>query len=473
MPKSKMKDHTNLKSKKQLVPPLLNMGDLSITLRSWSKERMPEYIWLGLLRDSDKRENFFEKVLEFKSYIQKNNININFFSFSNILKLTNDEKDKFFKAVLKIFPNVDFDCLCVVSHNDPKVREHFYNSKISNDERIEKLRIICEKMYDRYSEISIDIRFVISIIWNSKLFIHDKLDHTIEAIKYFPLAKVGSEKYREYSVMISAFEVGISGMTTCDYSEYFYKEMYLMDSCNPMVVEFAPNDSKNSTFDNIKNIDEIVENLKTIKDDSRIEVVCGLLAYIKRICLEIINSDLEESIIARLGIRTIMEIYVNIKYMNKAQLLNANIWDEFKEYGIGKLKKVYKISEENNYLDVESSHKDNNYLKLLTNEFRSEEFIPISYSNFDEKPFRNKFIDVDEKNLYDTLYNYDTSFTHGNWGSIIESVLLLCDNSLHNYHRTSDMEGQQKLKSVSSDLNLILVKLINYIKESVVKEYNE
>ena len=51
MKHSKIYQHEN--TGKELIPPFLK-GELGSTihLHSWLRERVPEYIWLGLLRDS-------------------------------------------------------------------------------------------------------------------------------------------------------------------------------------------------------------------------------------------------------------------------------------------------------------------------------------------------------------------------------------------------------------------------------------
>ena len=55
----------------ELIPPFMK-GELGkvISLHSWSTERLPEYVWIGLLRDSciDKKD-YFKKMYLLKEYI--------------------------------------------------------------------------------------------------------------------------------------------------------------------------------------------------------------------------------------------------------------------------------------------------------------------------------------------------------------------------------------------------------------------
>ena len=68
MKHSKLDQHTN--SNRQLIPPFLT-GEIGerIELHSWSQERLPEYLWIGMLRNSVDRKTFFNKMWYLKEYI--------------------------------------------------------------------------------------------------------------------------------------------------------------------------------------------------------------------------------------------------------------------------------------------------------------------------------------------------------------------------------------------------------------------
>ena len=128
---------------------------------------------------------------------------------------------------------------------------------------------------------------------------------------------------------------------------------------------------------------------------------------------------------------------------------------------------IYKrIKEGITYAD-NCTHFDNIMLELLTNETKSEEFLKVSFKDFADKNVRQKFIIVDEKDLYDTYYDYDTCFSHGYWGAIRESSLLICDNPAHNFHNVADTECNQKLISCYDDLCFLIDKIITIMKEEL------
>ena len=91
----------------------------------------------------------------------------------------------------------------------------------------------------------------------------------------------------------------------------------------------------------------------------------------------------------------------------------------------------------------------------------------VSFKDFADKNVRQRFIEVDEKDLYDTYYDYDTCFSHRYWGAIRESSLLICDNPAHNYHSVADTECEQKLVNCCNDLIFLLDKIISIMNDEI------
>ena len=94
-----------------------------------------------------------------------------------------------------------------------------------------------------------------------------------------------------------------------------------------------------------------------------------------------------------------------------------------------------------------------------------EEFIDIDLKYFDQSGIREKSIEANEKETYDILYDYDSSFVHGLWGSIRESSMLLCDNVNHKYHTVPDVYNKQKLPSILRDTEKSILKIMHTIND--------
>lgn len=113
----------------------------------------------------------------------------------------------------------------------------------------------------------------------------------------------------------------------------------------------------------------------------------------------------------------------------------------------------------------DDSHFDGRFIQELVNEFKDEEFINMDTRYFDNQNIRVKAESVGEKSLYGLYYDYDSSFEHGLWGAIRESVLLKCNNPAHKYHCIPDIEDQNRLKSVLPDCIMVMNKTICFLDE--------
>lgn len=463
MKHSKLDQHVN--ENRELVPPFL-VGDMGkmLKLHSWSQERMPEYLWVGLLRESVDRKSFFDKMWHLKEYIL-NSYDDDIGRFSTILKLPSGKKIELFNKIKELFGNHILDPLIVVSYFDNDLRKAFYDNNITNNERIQKIEDVAKKIYDRYDEMAVDIRYIAIILKLNKLrFMEGQI--VIEALTKYPTTSFDDPIMEMYKLEISSLE-GMSFEDEWEYSKYFYEELYLMSDCNPLVINFGENTKREQLRDKLIDIRNLLIKSEEIKYDHKKDVIMGNLAYIYKMINEIYTSNLENSIISRLVMRTLVEVYINLKFISLQESNKKDIWESYKDYGSGKYKNIYKKIEEEKSICPENSHLEKNLLKILANELKSEEFITIDFKNFANKSIRQKFIDVNEKDLYDVFYDYDTCFTHGYWSAIRESALLICDNPLHNYHSVPDTNGDQKLIDISSDYVYILNKIIDVVKKEL------
>lgn len=466
---SKIKEHERNGS--ELIPPFLKgkMGEI-IQLHSWSRERVPEYLWIGILRNSckDKKE-YFNKMYFLKEYLL-NNYEEPVEKFSKILKMSIEDKKPIFLEIKKIFGEHVLDPLNVVSYFDKELRDCFYDKSKNNDDRISLIKDVVDKMYERYSEFAMDVRYIVIILRQKKIHFLEEMKDSImiEALQKYPFLEYDDPMMEIYTCSLSSFEgMDFAMGDSYDYSKYFYEEMYLMTDCNPIILTFEENVDYDNLKDKLMELRTLLIKSNEIKYDDKKDVIIGNITYVYKIINEIMVNNLGNTIISRLALRTITEIYVNLKFLCLKSKSEPKIWESFKDYGSGKYKIIYKRIEEGISTATDCMHFNNDILKMLSNEAKSEEFIKVSFSNFANKKVRQKFIDVDEKDLYDTYYDYDTCFSHGYWGAIRESSLLLCDNSVHNYHSVSDVECQQKLICCYTDMCFLLNKIIKIMNDEL------
>lgn len=73
----------------------------------------------------------------------------------------------------------------------------------------------------------------------------------------------------------------------------------------------------------------------------------GLVCYIFKIYKEIVEKNLQNDVSGRILFRTMLETYINMKYIMTQEEDIPDVYERFKAYGIGKYKLVMaKIREE-------------------------------------------------------------------------------------------------------------------------------
>ena len=459
MKNSTIKQHKQIG--KELVPPFMQepLGSI-MHLCSWSKERLPEYIWIGILRNScNNKKDYFKKFYHLKEYMLKT-LEEPTDKFSTILKLKREDKISLFEKIKEVFGDKVLDPIIIVSNFDKDLRDSFLDKSNTNNKRISTINEIIKKMYDRHCDFAMDVRYSALILKINKIYFPSNDMIIKDAIQKYPLLENDNPLIDMYKISLSSLEEMDFFDSTYDYSKYFYEEMYLMTDCNPKIIVYPKTGDIDLLTTKIRELKKLILKSEEIKSDDKRDVIVGNIVYIYKIVKEIIDNNLYDSIVSRFILRTITEVIVNIKFLCSQEKDNPDIWEAFKDYGNSKYKMIYKRIEEGTTLNDNCKHFDEVMLKLLANETKSEEFLKVSFKDFADKNVRQKFILVDEKDLYDTYYDYDTCFTHGYWGAIRESSLLTCDNPAHNYHSVADTECNQKLINCCDDLIFLIDKII-------------
>jgi len=202
---------------------------------------------------------------------------------------------------------------------------------------------------------------------------------------------------------------------------------------------------------------------KSLSED-KFDVMIGSTQYALKIFIEIYEKSLGNNILGRHGIRTIIEIYIMLKYLLKTESEKPYIWEEYKLYGISKYKLILLKAREIN-LD-KKSHFIPPIADALVNEIRWEEYIDVDLKYFDKQGIREKSIQVGEKELFDLFYDYDSNYSHGLWGAIRESSMLYCDNANHPQHIIPDIHSNQLSPDVKSDCAKIIKKIFVILTEN-------
>ena len=310
---------------------------------------------------------------------------------------------------------------------------------------------------------------------DGKIHISENCSNTIETLQNYQFTSHDAPEMALYRSSIRAMEIALCSIEESKYYLYFWEVVNDLDECNIYAIKNEKGEPMDEFIEDTKNELQYTYSKLTINElnvHKKNEILIGIATYAYKLMNEIKKYNLYNTISARLILRTILDCYINIKFLVKEEQKNKQIWDEFKLYGLGQYKKNYKKNIEKGSIVTHFSPK---FLELLVNEEKNEEFLVIDFGNFSKKTIRDKAIQIDELNLYETTYEYDTQYGHGYWGAIRESSMLMCDNVLHNYHNVPDFDDEIILPDISKDAKLIMIKIMKVLDTQLElnKEYGE
>lgn len=457
----------HLRKKGVFITPLNQIGNLQIN--SWIKDRLPEYLWIGLiLNHYEDRNEGLEKCLRILTYIK--NLNLDFYVplFSKIINLQENLQVRIFKFIqYEVASDVLSPLTIIFSFSKYPVFTNVFGNYYDFEKQKDLLSILVTKMYDHQSNFSTDIRYCVvyfSIITDhlkmpldmmKRIPEYMKFDHDAEEmhmlrpfIRSTEITPILDEKNKEY---LDTFWDGISNMT----------------DCKPIYIKFENNADEKDVNEYMQLVSDIFcyySDLYRVAEplNQKMLVLIGIATYSYKRFSEIIDYNLYNSISGRTIVRVLIEDYIMMKYLLLEEPEKPNIWEEFQSYGIGQLKLIvekYRMHAE----ELKESHVEYKYLDFIVNDYMNEEFLNMDTNYFNKKSIREKAIAVNEKELFDIYYDYDSSFEHGLWGAIRECAMLKCDTPGHQFHLIPDCNREQNLKTVWHDAKVLLNRTINLL----------
>lgn len=470
---TKLSEHS-FKKGKFITPINAAIGDI-LKLTSWHKDALPELIWLGCVLETKERIDALKCAVEILEKLKKLQPDMELPVFSKILSMPENTQNEFFEFICKFCgKNVFVPLTILYSNSDyPIFSNYFCNSDIGMKTRQKMLSKLLEKTYDSQSDLTTDIKYLVLVYFlkKGKLYIPPNM---IDKIKRYPILMHENEEMRSIRPMIRSTYGTLGTMFGSDGEKPVYDQNFINDfwqrvsvisECKLIYIQFEEEEANMKEY--IEYLEEILrylaEYLKAFEPISeKAHVLIGIVTYSYKRFRELYDYNMCNSICARSIVRVLLENLVMIKYLLKSESQKPDIWYAFQEYGMGIYKGV--VARARDYdKEFPYSHIDLEYLRILVNSIKNENFLNIDTSYFDKQGVREKSDFVGEKELWGRFYDYESSYEHGLWGSIVESSMLICDNPSHQFHFMPDVTNQQKLKSVWSDAVLIMNKTLNFI----------
>ena len=436
---------------------------------SWFTGRCPEYLWIGLILDSYERLEAINKCLFITNKLYEIEPNLLVPAWSEIIKMDSSKQEKFFSFLSTyIPPEILAPMTSVTTFSNSPTFIKFFTSTLPLKERIKALINLMNNISNHQSNKSTDIRYVVLFhsLQSGKIHIPK---YIFDMLNRYQFISHDAEEMR----MIRPTIRSIEQMLLSDFNkinnkvflENFWSIVSQSTDCDCFYISLEEEKVDTKPFvEKVHKICQYYQELVKIQPlNNKLLVLSSIAVYSYKRLLELVNHSLFNEISGRSIARSIIENYIMMKYLIKHEKEHEDIWSEFQYYGIGKLKLIVQKDREKNKTN-ENNHLNYPYLQILIGEYTREDFLNMDLRYFDNVGIRDKAIDVDEKDLYDLLYDYDSQYEHGLWGAIRESTLLKCNNPAHQYHCIPDIDDLQKLPSVWNDCCKCLTKIIDVLR---------
>ncbi|MFH0816127.1 MAG: DUF5677 domain-containing protein, partial [Methanobacteriota archaeon] len=343
------------------------------------------------------------------------------------------------------------------------------------------------KTFSHQSQEATDCRWIkiICAIFGRKINFHNSLKNDnkddIKSLLEYP----NFGDMRCVRPLIRAMEGGFSGIENnadSNWAKYFWDYCYKNTKCYPeenankkisirqqIFVKEMENVRK-QYFTELREIKQKLykhyyQTINCTSIDSRFEGSFGLTLYAFSLFTETIFYRASLSITGRLNLRALVEIYITFRYLLQKEKTDPRIWDDYRIYGTGQVKLIYLKLQE---FEEKTCCVELDTMEFITNEDKWLEFVPIQVGQWNSIDLRKMSIEVSLKDCYDKYYIYTSSFMHGNWGAIRESIFQLCINPLHRYHRVPIYE-LPLMPSVTQDAIDIMNNILSCLSEAYPK----
>ncbi len=438
-----------------LVPGMMTVPNVQLT--SWRNKRLPEILWAAILISHMPRElalSIFRKVGLYGRTLRREGVQApGDVTHSGMALLEPPER---LRELLGIICADDSARVLLASLTllEELPCSSVWFEFLQTEQRQADWRILARAValtLDHQSQAATDCRWLKVIFLGLKgqiVFPAGNFDEELDELLNYP--NVGD--MRKVRPTIRSLEAAIA-MTDqeSDWSSRFWSQCLRNTPCKPL---HSANEMTSMTSGTTVALVSATyraavahanDTHATTGTDAKHDVVFGSVLFSLSILLELLRMSVGNSIIGRIGLRTILECYVTLAYLVKQN--SPRLWESYRIYGAGQAKlALLKLAESQvrpDYVGVET-------LNALANEDMWQELLPIDLGHWDKANFRSLSERAELKDEYDRFYPWTSTYSHGHWGAMRDSVFEVCGNPLHRLHRIP-RQSPRVLEDVISD----------------------
>lgn len=467
-PYDKLKDH---KYEKGIFKSPINQVN-NIKLYNWRNDCLPDFIWIALILNYYNREDAFLKLSLIFKGIEDSSFQFDSLQLSYIFSLDKPHQIEFYNIILKYLDIDVLSPLTIVFNQNQLFKEYFTIESFNVEDKLFILGNIVENYGTNKSDGATDVQYIILTFYfliRKNIYLTEKTSEIGDYLYKYPKTPHENDEMRIYRPTVRSMFGAVQHDIYQHHQEFirlFWKELLEIGGCNLRYGEYINHFVLDENFiEDVKLEFQklIIENSETEIEDSRFNVIIGSSVYALKVLNELVECNLRNKVMGRLGLRILIEVYITLKFNQKKEQEEPKIWEEYQEYGIGKYKMILIKAREVN--EFENSHLNTELIDALINEQNDEMFLNVEVRYF-KKDMRNRANDVGEKELYDLYYDYESNYAHGLWGAVRESAMLKCVNPLHLGHNVPDVQLNHGLADVLPDAIMVFKKLLSFIDDN-------
>lgn len=418
---------------KQLTPPLAKMGD-KLAFSSWANDRMPDMLWAVIIRGMHNQElaiTEFRRILKFVGEHDQRE-QFSDISLSGIAKLDSDLRKQFITHVVS--NPITASALTVFRlFKELPARDDWLKHLPTTEPDVDLLMTSVALNFSHQSQEATDCRWVrlMGQLLSGKFHVPKEMAETWVGYPY-----VGDQHSVRPSIRAAEIMENPLEPRDTTWPRAFWKEAWentpcfmLRDDGSEMRIE------PSITRARIREVEQRIEehwhqSHTTTEVDARHDAVFGVALYALRLLDEMIGIGVGVGVLGRLGLRTLVEAYLNLHYLISKD--DQRLWKKWRTYGAGQAKlNALRFDTDMDAPKFISTE----WLDQMASEDLWEEFLTIELGSWSGLDLRKLSERSGTKDIYDSHYSWTSGYAHSTWGAVRESCFATCGNPLHRLHR--------------------------------------